>query len=147
MTFTETYGNIFENVKNDTIYAHCIAQDDNYGAGIAPIFVKFFKIKYLLTQALNESIKQKKSGNTGFCIMIKNTGNLITKNYTYNKPTYLSLQNALIDLKNQMLYNNYTKLAMPHIGCGLDGLSWGKVRQMIMDIFEDTNIDVTIINR
>jgi hypothetical protein len=147
MTLTETYGNLFENVKNDTVYAHCIAQDDNYGAGIAPIFVKYFKIKNTLSLALEQSITDNKKGNSGFCIMIDNAANLVTKNYTHGKPTYLSITNALIDLKNQMEEEKYYKLCMPHIGCGLDKLSWGAVRKIIMAVFEDTNIDILIKNK
>jgi len=41
MKLTEIKGNIFENTNSDTVYAHCIAQNDNYEAGIAPVFMKF----------------------------------------------------------------------------------------------------------
>ena len=144
MTFTEIHGNLFENVQKDIVYAHCIAQDDNYGAGIAPVFVKFFKIKNKLSWKLEESIIKDKTGNDGFCILIDNAANLITKNNTYAKPTYHSITNALIDMKNQMVKNSFTKLCMPKIGCGLDRLSWGQVREIIQDVFKDTDVDIVI---
>ncbi len=34
-------------------------------------------------------------------------------------------------------------VALPKIGCGLDGLSWGRVSKMIQDVFMD--LDMTIV--
>jgi hypothetical protein len=144
MKLTEIKGNLFDNTSSDTVYAHCIAQDDNYGAGIAPVFVKYFGIKYKLSLELKESSLKGMIGNVGFCIMINNTANLITKSHTHGKPTYNSITNALIDMKYQMLAKRYKKLCIPKIGCGLDRLSWGKVCEIISNIFADTDIDIVV---
>ena len=37
-----------------------------------------------------------------------------------------------------------TKLAMPKIGCGIDGLDWEKVSKLIKIVFEDLDIDIKI---
>jgi len=144
MTLAEIKGNLFENTKADIVYAHCIAQDDNYGAGIAPVFVKYFGIKSKLSGELEQAELKGKTGNDGFCIMIDNAANLITKSYTHGKPTYNSITNALIDMKNQMVAKGYNKLCIPKIGCGLDRLSWGKVREIITNVFYDTDIDIVV---
>jgi len=144
MTFNEEKGNLFEDVKDDTVYAHCIAQDDNYGAGIAPIFVKFFKIKSQLSKELSASVEAQEFGNEGFCILIGNTANLVTKNHTSAKPTYKSITNSLCDLKRLMILNGYKKLCIPKIGCGLDRLSWPLVREIINDVFKDTDINIKV---
>jgi len=144
MKLTEIKGNIFDNINNYTVYAHCIAQDDNYGAGIAPVFVKYFGIKLQLSHELEKSKLEGKIGNIGFCVMINNTANLITKSYTHGKPTYNSITNALIDMKYQMLAKRYKKLCIPKIGCGLDRLSWGKVCEIISNTFADTDIDIVV---
>src|SRR3712207_8532871 len=54
--------------------------------------------------------------------------NLITKGKYYGKPTYLSFSIMLEELKSQVVENNIKYLAIPKIGCGLDRLSWGRVR-------------------
>lgn len=33
---------------------------------------------------------------------------------------------------------------MPRIGCGLDKLEWNKVKEMIKEIFEDTDIVIEV---
>lgn len=35
-------------------------------------------------------------------------------------------------------------LAMPKIGCGLDRLQWGKVREIIQDKFKDLDIEIEV---
>jgi hypothetical protein len=144
MTLIETKGNLFENTDKSTIYAHCIAQDGNYGAGIAPVFIKYFGIKTRLSCELCKSVKSGENGNEGFCIMIDNTANLITKSYTHGKPTYRSIENALICLRDCMTDSGYYKLCIPKIGCGLDRLQWGRVREIIEKVFCDTNINVAV---
>jgi hypothetical protein len=144
MTLIEIKGNLFENTNKSTIYAHCIAQDDNYGAGIAPVFVKYFGIKKRLSYELSESISKGKKGNEGFCIMIDNAANLITKSHTHGKPTYKSVENALSCLRDKMVILGYYKLCIPKIGCGLDRLQWGKVREIIENVFRDTNINIVV---
>jgi hypothetical protein len=39
------------------------------------------------------------------------------------------------------------RLAMPKIGCGLDRLSWEGatgVRELLLDVFEGTGLDITV---
>lgn len=36
-----------------------------------------------------------------------------------------------------------TKIAMPQIGCGQDGLSWNDVKQMLIEIFAD-GFEITV---
>jgi O-acetyl-ADP-ribose deacetylase (regulator of RNase III) len=40
--------------------------------------------------------------------------------------------------------NDITKLAMPRIGAGLDKLDWEQVKEVIEDVFEDTDIEITV---
>lgn len=60
------------------------------------------------------------------------------------KPTYKTLKSALLDLKRQLIKNSEPEIAMPMIGCGLDKLQWAKVKAIIEEVFDNTNIDVTI---
>lgn len=42
--------------------------------------------------------------------------------------------------------NGVTKLAIPRIGCGLDGLIWDKVKAQIHEIFDGEPIEIVVYN-
>lgn len=75
---------------------------------------------------------------------IDRTFNLISKNQSSGKPTYETLEKALEDMKNQIEKDEIEYLAMPRIGCGLDKLSWGRVREIIQKIFKEIEIEILI---
>lgn len=129
--------NLFEAGK-DYHLVHCISSDIALGAGIAVDFEKKYGLKnYLLTLDYQDR-KHPQS------ILYKGVFNLITKEKYWNKPTYQSLEKCLEILKKQCKLADVKKLAMPKIGCGLDRLQWGKVREMINKIFEDTDIEILV---
>lgn len=35
---------------------------------------------------------------------------------------------------------------MPRIGCGLDGLNWSKVKEMICQIFQSDAVELVVFN-
>ena len=37
-----------------------------------------------------------------------------------------------------------TKIAMPRIGCGLDGLNWQDVKKALQDVFDNTDIEILV---
>lgn len=47
-------------------------------------------------------------------------------------------------MKNQLLDAGVSKLAIPKLGCGLDGLNWSEAKLMIEEVFNDTEIDVVV---
>lgn len=40
--------------------------------------------------------------------------------------------------------NNVTQLAIPRIGCGLDGLKWEKVRDQLHEVFGDVGVEIDV---
>ncbi|GLV46818.1 uncharacterized protein CBL_20960, partial [Carabus blaptoides fortunei] len=52
---------------------------------------------------------------------------------------------ALSGLKTHCL-QNVSKLAMPRVGCDLDKLSWQDLKEILNDIFQDSNIQVIVYN-
>jgi hypothetical protein len=42
--------------------------------------------------------------------------------------------------------NNVRTLAIPRIGCGLDGLNWPQVKACLNDVFEKEPIEITVYN-
>ena len=47
-------------------------------------------------------------------------------------------------MKNQAVLNGIKKIAMPLIGCGLDRLEWEDVKTIIINTFQDTDIEILI---
>lgn len=130
----------YEPTTQNFYYLHCISRDFALGLGIA----KSFRNKFNLTkEVLTKGIIFNNLSLTS------NVFNLITKSKYWQKPTYDSLRNALINVKKTIfaLNGNNTKdiqLIMPKIGCGLDKLMWKNVKNIIKEVFDDTELDIVI---
>lgn len=139
MKFVEIHGNLFDRkLEDNEFYVHCISRDYACGAGIA----KEFNKRYDLTRKLSKQEPHK-------CMMVDNVINLVTKSKYWQKPTYDSLKESLIEFRDTLCrFSNPTlfakTLVMPRIGCGLDKLQWKNVKKMIKEIFEDTDITIEV---
>ena len=135
-------GDLFKSPHPDVSLAHCISRDLKMGAGIAKKFRdKFGRIQELLDQKVN-------IGEIAILIVeSKFIYNLVTKNRYFDKPTYESLRQCLVAMKEHAVKNQVKNIAMPKIGCGLDRLEWNTVSNLIMNVFLDTpiNIDVYLL--
>lgn len=141
MKLTVSKGDLFELPKNEYVFAHCIATDLHWGAGIAPVMMKEFNAGgRWRNRADHYTIGDIGIDNSSKGIMV----NLFTKGRTSGKPTYDSVRHCLENLKNFMTTKRLTKLAMPKIGCGLDRLNWNEVESIINDVFKDTDIEITV---
>ena len=47
-------------------------------------------------------------------------------------------------MKEIMEANELRDLAMPRIGCGLDGLEWNRVKGIIEEVFKQSNVNIRI---
>lgn len=130
----------------DSTYAlvHCISLDCAMGAGIAVEFDKRFpdmKGDLLRTIGWND-------GNNPFTIEHHENDrriyNLITKEKYWHKPTYQSFEKSLEKLVELCVDSNVNHLAMPKIGCGLDRLKWNMVKEMIIEAFGNTDIEIVV---
>lgn len=137
MTFVEEYRDLFT-VPKEYYLCHCISADFALGAGIAVEFNKRFNMREKLRKYHPERITRET------CILIDRVLNLVTKEFYYTKPTYDSLEFALKEMYNICYENNITKIAMPTIGCGLDGLKWNKVKDTIQKVFYFTDVDILV---
>jgi hypothetical protein len=119
--------------------AHCISADFALGAGIAKTFDEVYNMRFKL---FREYDNYEYEG--GDALLIDNVFNLVTKPKAYHKPRYEAVREALETMKDIMVANATTKLAMPKIGCGLDRLSWDKVYEIIIEVFEDMDVEILI---
>ena len=135
MIYREIKGDLFK-APTDFYLAHCISADYKLGAGIAVQFDK----RYNMRSKLN------RIGYVGYpqVLLIDDVFNLITKEKYYHKPAHLTMCVVLMDMCRICKEKEINKIAMPKIGCGLDRLQWGKVSQMIKDVFKDMDIEIRI---
>lgn len=140
MRLEEQTKDLFE-MPEEYYLAHCISSDFALGAGIAKEFNRRFNMRNILKS-------KHTTGNKNYrAILEGRTFNLVTKDKYYNKPTYQSLEKALYSMKEQCIEYNINKIAMPRIGCGLDRLEWGKVKNIIEEIFKDIdNMEIVVCN-
>ncbi|KAG7472574.1 hypothetical protein MATL_G00110060 [Megalops atlanticus] len=131
-------GDLFSCPADESL-AHCISEDCRMGAGIAVLFKRKFA-------GVDELKAQRKT--PGECAVLRRGQRfvyyLITKKKASQKPTYDTLRQSLQAMKAHCLENGVTSLSMPRIGCGLDRLKWDKVSVMIEEVFQDTNISITV---
>ena len=130
---TEKYANLF--LEQDCHFAHCISADAKMGAGIAVEFQSRFRLREAVKAACPK---------LGDAILVNRVFNLITKKVYHGKPHLDTVAQCLHDMAQQCLRMNVVSLAMPLIGCGLDGLNWPDVRRLIEEEFDRTCTDITI---
>ncbi|TMW43380.1 hypothetical protein DOY81_011540 [Sarcophaga bullata] len=139
-TLKEINGDLFS-ADDSYSMAHCVAADMKMGKGIAVKFRNKFGRIHILQQ------QNVKPGGVAF-LTDKNRFiyNLVTKQNSWGKPTYQLMHSSLSSMREHMLKHNVTKLAMPKIGCGLDGLAWPKVKDIIKEIFYNDVVTIVIYN-
>lgn len=136
MTLTEEHRDLFT-VDKSYYLAHCIASDLRMGAGIAVAMQKKFGLRGKIS-------KSGESAESPTCILSGRVFNLITKKRSSEKPTYLSLESSLSRMRKIVVEKDIKKIAIPEIGCGLDRLQWGRVREIIRTVFRDVDVEIRV---
>jgi O-acetyl-ADP-ribose deacetylase (regulator of RNase III) len=136
----EEKGDLFS-CSTQVSYVHCVSVDLAMGKGIAVEFKKRF--------GQVEELKSQCQGVGGCAFLLDGKQcqyifYLITKPNYWDKPTYSSLRSSLEKLRVLCDSNNVNILAMPRIGCGLDGLIWKEVKRILKEVFWDSKIVITI---
>ena len=142
MIIREENRNLFT-VPQGYYLAHCISGDYALGAGIAAQFVEVYNMRYKLFRQYPIPDGMK-FDNVGKALLVDNVFNLVTKARCFHKPTYDTLYETLVDMKDQCEDLDITKLAIPYIGCGLDRLNWDEVKDIIEDVFDDTDMEILV---
>ena len=143
-------------VSDDYALAHCVSADFALGAGIAKEFDKRFNLRNRLFSVFPKSwvprwdkTKEKyRGGCVTIGVLLQDPApyifNLVTKRNYWDKPTLITIKNALIWLREQCEIYNIKKIAMPRIGCGLDRQDWSEVKKLIEEVFDDTDIKILV---
>ncbi|XP_034102289.1 ADP-ribose glycohydrolase OARD1 [Drosophila albomicans] len=138
--FSEIDGDLFSAPKTHSL-AHCVGADLAMGAGIAVKFKEVYgKVDELRAQ----------NAGSGEVAVLKDDQRyiyyLVTKPQSWGKPTYDSLQSSLEQMREHMLKNQIDKLAIPRIGCGIDGLEWDKVSALLEHVFGKEQVEIVVYN-
>ena len=128
-------------VPKDYALAHCISADYALGAGIAEEFTKR-GVKQQLEQYNTHTPVGKTVTTHATEWLIE--FNLVTKEKYWQKPIYETVHSALVHMKLYCNTFKIKKLAMPRIGCGLDKLEWSKVKDLIIQVFKNMDIEILI---
>jgi O-acetyl-ADP-ribose deacetylase (regulator of RNase III) len=141
MKYIEEKNDLF-NYEGRAWLAHCISADFGMGKGI----VTQFNERYNLKQYMIKNFVRNNWVGNGYCLAVKEfkVFNLVTKEKTSKKPTYKTMRQALIGMKNYAVAHKIHTIAMPLVGCGLDCLEWGKVKEEIFTVFKDTDIKIIV---
>lgn len=148
VTWSKEYNMVFTIIKSDlfttqSVIVHCISSDCALGAGIAKQIDNRFGTKSKLKPYVIQIMKNF-TVNGGFAVRTGNVINLVTKSQYYQKPTYKTMESALVSLKKLCQTYNIKDISMPAIGCGLDKLDLDRVIELIKTVFNDTDIKISM---
>ena len=139
MTLREENRNLLD-VPQGYYLAHCITADFSLGAGIARKIDSIFNMRGKLHRFFTSGAKY----HLGDALLVDNVFNLVIKRDPTKKAKYKKLRAALEDMKDQMEENLITKVAIPRLGCGHEGMDWDRVKTIIEEVFVDTNAEILV---
>lgn len=70
--------------------------------------------------------------------------NLMTQDKPGADASLGAVRHAVWDMIQQAEVLNIKTIGIPRIGCGIGGLEWGRVREAIMQVLDDTGTDVEV---
>lgn len=115
-----------------------ISRDLNFKVGLPALFEKTYNLKEKLAANYDEEIE------IGEVYLVDNVYSLVVKDSSYDKPDRDVLMDALVELRDQMEEDMVTKLAIPKLCCGRNGLEWDDVKAMISFVFGDSDIQILV---
>lgn len=117
--------------------AQGISRDLNFKVGLPAVFEK----QYNMVTKLKRNYTDIELGKA---LLVDNVFNLVAKDSSYDFPDRDMLMDAIINMRDQMETNMVTKLAIPKICCGRNGLDWDDVKSMFEFIFDDSDVQILV---
>lgn len=148
----EKQGDLFKD-STVSVFAHCVSRDLAMGRGIALEFKRRFgsvfelqcqrkdvgevAVLNLREDAALIRMRQQEGLGSGFVYIPNFIYYLVTKANYYDKPTMDTLRQSLVAMREHMILHGVTTVGIPRIGCGLDGLKWPRVKELLMEVFSE----------
>ena len=123
---------------------HCVSQCLAMGKGVAVLFKQKFggvdelKAQKVVVPGVATLHRPTEADSNKYVYY------LITKPRYFDKPTYDTLAASLEAMFAHMEAHEVKSVSMPEIGCGLDGLQWPKVHEMLIALSQGRGITVTV---
>jgi hypothetical protein len=127
--------------------AQAISKDLNFNVGLPALFEKMYNMKQKIEVFYGNEHTGETDLNLGEAFLIDNVFNLVVKESSYHTPDKDLLLDAIIDMRDSMEYEMITKLAIPKICCGRNGLEWDEVKAMFEFVFEDSDVEILVCNQ
>jgi hypothetical protein len=108
----------------------------------------------LISGMLDINIKNvtKSFAKKYYCILSNNKiFNLIISKQQYEKVTYDSIKRAFSEMRTLLLNRDLmdiidkNKIAVPEYGIGFENLDWNIIKDILSDLFFDTNLEITFV--
>ncbi|XP_028409235.1 ADP-ribose glycohydrolase OARD1-like [Dendronephthya gigantea] len=128
----------------DTAIAHSVSCDFQMDKGIAKQFLKQYgNFNELIEKGLDFP-EGREVGKIGVLQTKERfVYYLITRPKWWDSSTLRAMEQSLHSMQSHCIQNNVKRLAIPRIGAHYDRLEWDKVRGLITDIFQHSNITIT----
>ena len=78
------------------------------------------------------------------CFFFRFIYNLVTKERYYDKPTYDTLRQSLIAMRDHAVVQGVHEICMPCIGCGLHKLDWNRVKGILTQLFGGGQVRIKV---
>lgn len=140
----EEQKNLFE-APHGYYLVHCISGDYTANDNMSHMFDTNYNMTHKLHRnyAIPEGMK---SANVGRALLVDDVFNLIIKSRYFHNPTYDFLYDSLVDMREQCEEFEIKKIAMSVWGGGIERLEWEHVKDVIEDVFSETDIELRIYN-
>ena len=133
------YGDIFDSPPSYSL-GHCISADARMSKGIALQFVKHFPQLQQIRDGRNLVGNTRPVFVSGRFIY-----NLITKTFYWGKPYISDLYASLMSMRAHAESNRVGDISLPKIGCGCDGLNFGRdVLPILSSVFAHSSVNVHV---
>lgn len=119
--------------------AHCVARDHERPGGIAKVFRHKFgglEESGFENLTVGRAVQLTSTKRPVFC--------LVTKESSREKSNYRVMWDSLVELRDCLLQSGVSKLGIPKMSGGPDGLDWKVIRSMIEELFQHTGIEVIV---
>lgn len=115
-------------------YLACaISADLNFSVGLPKLFNDIYRLEYRIDNA-----------KIGDVIIIDNSISLVVKESTFDKADISDLCCVLQSLRSKCEEIGITRLAIPKLCCGNNGLEWKDVKTVIRSIFKGSNVFIMV---
>ena len=113
--------------------AYATSADLRFSYGLPKLINEYYHVEYKMENA-----------SVGDAVLSGNLISLFVKQKETDKPDESDLYICLQNLNDLCIKENITKLAIPKICCGNNGLIWKDVKKAIRNVFNGSNIFILV---